>query len=184
MDPARQTLDLAALRLLTHPLRRRIQQELRRGPVTSTSLARALGESTGLTSYHLRELAKHGFVEEISGKGQGRERWWREIPRDRRFAPRSEQTPEMRAVVEEVQRQQFAEDFTRFLEGQADSADTGPWADAFPFSFATIDVTVTEFREFFEEYIALLYRYKREPAKARPDARTVQVRLFAWPDAE
>src|SRR3954470_8818921 len=86
VDPdSGQALDLDALRLLTHPLRRRMEQELRKGPVTATSLAKALGESSGLTSYHLRELAKHGFVAEVPELARGRERWWRSVPRDRRF---------------------------------------------------------------------------------------------------
>lgn len=184
MEPERQTLDLDALRLLAHPLRRRIEKELRRGPVTATSLARALGESTGLTSYHLREMAKHGFVEEAPELGRGRERWWRFAPRDRRFPPRSEQSPEMRAVLAGLQRRQFLEDFQRFLDAQEQADGSGGWSDAFPFSMATIDVDLEEFRQFFEKYVALLYRYKRAPGQVPPGARTVQVRMFAYPDEE
>jgi predicted ArsR family transcriptional regulator len=47
------------------------------GPATATTLAQALGESTGQTSYHLRQLARHGLVEEDAARGTGRERWWR-----------------------------------------------------------------------------------------------------------
>lgn len=180
MDPdRRQTLDLDALRLLTHPLRRRMEKELRNGPVTATGLAKALGESSGLTSYHLRELAKHGFVEEVPELAKGRERWWRFVPRDRRFPPRREQSPEMRAVVTEVQRQTIGGDFDRFLQAQEDADDASPWSDAFPFSLSSIDVTLEELKEFFEEYVALLYRYK---GKAGKDRRTVQVRMFAYPE--
>jgi DNA-binding transcriptional ArsR family regulator len=176
----RDTLDLDALRLLAHPLRRRMEKELRKGPVTATSLAKALGESSGLTSYHLRELAKHGFVEEVPELAKGRERWWRFVPRDRRFPPRREQSPEMRAVVTEVQRQTIGDDFARFLRAQEDADDDDPWADAFPFSLSTIDVSLAEFRQFFEDYIALLYRYKDRSAG---NSRTVQVRFFAYPES-
>jgi predicted ArsR family transcriptional regulator len=41
------------------------------------SLAEQLGESSGATSYHLRVLAEHGFIEEDTSRGRGRERWWR-----------------------------------------------------------------------------------------------------------
>jgi hypothetical protein len=181
VDRPHETLDLEALRLLTHPLRRRIEQQMRTGPVTATSLAKALGESTGLTSYHLREMAKHGFVEEVPELRRGRERWWRHVPKDRRLPPRREQSPEMRVAVAELQHQQFVEDFERFLAAQHDADPASPWADAFPFSFSTIEVNLDEFKEFFEEYIALLYRYKLS-ARGRPDARTVQVRLFAYPE--
>jgi len=184
VDVPRETLDLDALRLLAHPLRRRIEGELRRGPVTATTLARALGESTGLTSYHLRELAKHGFVEEVPELAHGRERWWRFVPKDRRLPPRSAQSPEMRAVVDELSARDFAADFAEFSQAQAEARDNGPWADAFPFSRGTIHVTFEELKEFLEEYIALLNRYKRPDEHARPEARTVLTRFFAYPAAD
>jgi hypothetical protein len=62
--------------------------------------------------------------------------------------------------------------------------EEGPWASAFPFSFGTIEVTVEELRQFFEEYIALLYRYKRPEGHAPPGARVVQARFFAFPDSD
>lgn len=58
-------------------MRLRILSALRDGPATSTLLARQLRESRGATSYHLRELARYGFIEEMQGHGRGRERWWR-----------------------------------------------------------------------------------------------------------
>ena len=71
-------LDPPALKALAHPLRVRILGSLRRtGPATATVLAGRLGESSGLTSYHLRVLAAHDFVVEDTEQGAGRERWWR-----------------------------------------------------------------------------------------------------------
>jgi DNA-binding transcriptional ArsR family regulator len=179
----REILGLEAIRLLAHPLRQRIERELRKGPVSATSLAQALGESTGLTSYHLRQLAKHGFVEEVPGHGKGRERWWRFVPKDRRLPERPEQGPEMRAVLDEVMRQQFAGDLGRFAEAM-ERDEEGPWAGAFPFSFSSMEVTIEELRQFFEDYIALLYKYKRPEGQAPPGARIVQARFFAYPDSE
>jgi DNA-binding transcriptional ArsR family regulator len=49
------------------------------GSATATSLARALDESTGQTSYHLRQLERHGLVEEDAGRGTGRERLWKSV---------------------------------------------------------------------------------------------------------
>ncbi len=43
------------------------------GPATSTTLARGLGQNSGIMSYHLRLLAEHDFVREAAGRGQGRE---------------------------------------------------------------------------------------------------------------
>lgn len=66
------------LKALTHPIRVRLLKELRaNGPATASLLGRRLGESSGVTSYHLRQLEKHGFIEEAPDVGDGRDRWWR-----------------------------------------------------------------------------------------------------------
>lgn len=70
----------AGLRALAHPTRLRMLALLRHeGPATATTLATRLDLNTGATSYHLRQLAKHGFVEDDEGRGNGRERWWRAV---------------------------------------------------------------------------------------------------------
>lgn len=71
-------LSLDALKALAHPLRVRILHVLTtRGPQTASSLASELGESTGSTSYHLRQLQAKGFIAEDPSLGTARERWWR-----------------------------------------------------------------------------------------------------------
>ena len=73
-----RTLGPEALKAFAHPLRMSMYAELRNGgPATATMLGRRLGESSGQTSYHLRQLEKHGFVEDDPGHTGGRERWWR-----------------------------------------------------------------------------------------------------------
>lgn len=69
-----------SLKGLAHPLRMRLLGELHaRGSATATQLAEDVGESSGTTSYHLRQLHRHGFVEEDADRGTARERVW--IPR-------------------------------------------------------------------------------------------------------
>jgi DNA-binding transcriptional ArsR family regulator len=69
-----------ALKAFAHPLRLAIFERLNdEGPATATQLGAALGESSGQTSYHLRQLAKHGFVEDDPEHSGRRERWWRAI---------------------------------------------------------------------------------------------------------
>ncbi|WP_229924393.1 winged helix-turn-helix domain-containing protein [Streptomyces sulfonofaciens] len=46
------------------------------GTVTATEAAARLGHSSGLCSFHLRQLARHGLVEEAPHRG-GRARPWR-----------------------------------------------------------------------------------------------------------
>ncbi|MGO4429962.1 ArsR/SmtB family transcription factor, partial [Streptomyces sp. MCAF7] len=73
-----RVLDARSLRGLAHPLRMRLLGALREyGPATASQLADRLGESSGATSYHLRQLAAHGFVEDDPERGKGRERWWK-----------------------------------------------------------------------------------------------------------
>ncbi|MDT0469631.1 helix-turn-helix domain-containing protein [Streptomyces gibsoniae] len=182
--PAQEITDVEALRAFAHPMRQKIEQCLRRGPANSTVLARELGESTGLVSYHLRQLAKHGFVEEVPELAKGRERWWRAVPGDRRFPPYSRQTPQMREALTEMHRLNLAEliDSARRFEEARDAL--GPWADAALFSRATLRVDPEQLRAFFEEYIALLYRYSAPQEGDAPGARTVLVRLLGIPQTD
>lgn len=77
----RREVDAGSLRGLAHPLRVQICDRLGMyGPATATQLAEVLGESSGTTSYHLRQLEKYGFVEEDTTRGTGRERFWRRVP--------------------------------------------------------------------------------------------------------
>lgn len=72
------TPDPTALKALAHPMRLRMLGLLRiEGPATATSLAARLGLNSGATSYHLRQLALHGFIEEDADRGSKRDRWWR-----------------------------------------------------------------------------------------------------------
>ncbi|MCX4765438.1 helix-turn-helix domain-containing protein [Streptomyces sp. NBC_01275] len=191
--------DLAALKALAQPRRQRMLEHLTlHGPATSATLARALGLNTGSTSYHLRELARYGFVEETDekpGRGTGRqaegehraepsahrERWWRAVPGDRRFPPRSRQSPETRHVMDELNHHAYAADLDLFERLQRDAAADDPWADAFLYSRSTVRLTLPEVREFFEEYIALLNRYKRPEPETPPGARTLLTRFLAFP---
>lgn len=85
-DDRRLEVDAPSLKAMAHPLRVQILRILQlRKRASVTSLAEELGETTGATSYHLRQLARHGFVEEFEpDDGDGiartagrRQRWWR-----------------------------------------------------------------------------------------------------------
>jgi DNA-binding transcriptional ArsR family regulator len=79
------TPSAAGLRALSHPTRLKMLMRLRvEGPATATTLARELALNTGATSYHLRQLAEHGFIVEDAERGDGRDRWWRAAHRSTR----------------------------------------------------------------------------------------------------
>lgn len=70
--------DVTQLKALSHPVRLRILGLLRTlGPATASQVARRLDLNSGATSYHLRQLADHGFIEEATELGNKRDRWWR-----------------------------------------------------------------------------------------------------------
>lgn len=75
--PRRELRDADTMRALSHPLRLRLYEELAAmGPATATELGALIGESATNCSWHLRQLARHGLVEEAGG-GPGRRRPWR-----------------------------------------------------------------------------------------------------------
>ena len=86
--PTFHVQDAAALEALAHPLRGRLLGLLRAdGPATASGLAEKVKESSGVTSYHLRKLAEVGFVEEETGRGTKRERWWRAVHTSTTWSP-------------------------------------------------------------------------------------------------
>src|SRR5579875_3635314 len=73
----RDLRDPKDMRALAHPTRMALLEVLSlHGELTATQAAALVGESPSSCSFHLRTLAKHGFVEE-TGSGQGRQRPWR-----------------------------------------------------------------------------------------------------------
>lgn len=78
MSPTRIS-DPKAVPVVTHPVRMRLLGELAgRGTARVVDLATAVGEPANSVSFHLRQLAKHGLIEEDPERGtDGRERWWR-----------------------------------------------------------------------------------------------------------
>lgn len=181
MVAPREISDVEELRTLAHPLRQRILRQLgRHGPATASILGKALGESSGATSYHLRMLARHGFIEEVPERAHGRERWWRSAAQDLRF-PRAPQDPEVRTLIEQLNQLKLAADQQLFASFLAGRAELGEWADVLPYSRGSLRVTLPELHEFFDEYMALLKRYQRPPQEAPAEARLVAVRFFAFP---
>ena len=73
----REVSDARTFRALGHPVRLALLETLAiQGPLTATEAAERIGESPTTCSFHFRQLARYGFVEEAGG-GKGRARPWR-----------------------------------------------------------------------------------------------------------
>jgi DNA-binding MarR family transcriptional regulator len=176
--------DPGRLKALSHPLRRQILHRLRTyGPATSTTIGEVLGANTGTTSYHLRQLEKYGFIEEIPERSTGRERWWRraESARDVRMPAPETLAPEDRPVLAELLRLGHAEDME--LLGALPEAYERDRAWAL-LSRGFTHMTKEGLAEFFEAYIRLLHQHGHRADDAPPGSRPVYVRLFTLPADE
>jgi predicted transcriptional regulator len=71
-----QLTDPRAMRAVAHPVRIELLRALAKEPKTATQCAELVGESPQSCSYHLRTLAKYGFVEPADATN-GKERPWR-----------------------------------------------------------------------------------------------------------
>jgi predicted ArsR family transcriptional regulator len=73
--------DPETMRALAHPARIALWQHLLfEGPATATECAPVAGLSPSACSYHLRQLARYGFVEQDqAAAANGRERPWRAV---------------------------------------------------------------------------------------------------------
>ncbi len=172
--------DPAALKALAHPLRLRILRHLgAEGPATSTTLAGSLGESTGTLSYHLRQLERGGFIEDIPERSTGRERWWRGVRGlDVRRPPYDEMTASERAVAGALDRLRMAEDVELARRFAAEEPESGGWMRG---SRSLSHLTREELDAFHDAYLELLARFARGPEDAPPDARPILLRWFGLP---
>lgn len=114
-------LDARSLRGLAHPIRLRLLGRLREdGPSTATALAADIGESSGTTSYHLRQLAAYGFIEpDDTERTNRKERWWRASHRATVLEPINDGNPETDLLVDEYLRsiaQAYSERLVRFVD--------------------------------------------------------------------
>jgi DNA-binding transcriptional ArsR family regulator len=163
-DPEREDyIDARRLRGIAHPLRLRILWALReRGPSTATKLAQLLGESSGATSYHLRQLAAYGFVVEDAGRGTERERWWRAAKRGSTFDLPPADDVEGRVLGEEYLRtvaSLYAERMQRAISGISSAPQE--WLDAATLSDVVLRLTADEARRLIAELFELAGRYRR-----------------------
>jgi DNA-binding transcriptional ArsR family regulator len=173
--------DIDALKALAHPLRQQVLTWLQRhGSATSADLAVTFGADRGATSYHLRQLARFGFIEEDTDRSSGRRRYWRAIPQDVRL-PRGPADPEVAAVADEIGRQWLERADDDLIAYLSDREAFGDFAAAAQHSFGGTTLTAEELAKFGEEYIAFASRWYRDPGQAAPGSRHISVVFHAFP---
>ena len=170
--------EVRAIRALAHPLRLELLDLLRfEGPSTATLLARRLGESSGATSYHLRQLAHYGFVEEVPPTGK-RERWWRYQERKLTLPEgQAADTQERGLLAELLSREAHALD--RFLTARS---RLGEWDKAAFFQSRALRLTVAELETVRRGIEDVLEPLRRADAEDAPeDALPVRILTFGFP---
>jgi DNA-binding transcriptional ArsR family regulator len=166
--------DPAAVRALAHPLRLELLDLLRfDGPSTATELARRVDESSGSTSYHLRQLARYGFIEEAPPRA-ARERVWRF--RHRRLALNREGSGGRDLLAQLLSLE--AHGLDRFLAQR----EPPEWDAASFFQTRALRLTSDELAELRDGIAELLSRFRRAEADDAPaDARPVRLLAFGYP---
>lgn len=179
-----QLTDPRALRALAHPVRMDLMGLLRRGePLTATQAGEELGESAASCSFHLRQLAKYGLVEEAGG-GRGRERPWQATAISTEWAARGpdEETDAAGALLSRVVVERHLRNAIEWLE-RRDSEDP-QWVDAAPINDVLVYMTVEELQELDEKFRALIEPYLQRLERSEPPAegaRLVSVISLAFP---
>ncbi|KQR08353.1 helix-turn-helix domain-containing protein [Cellulomonas sp. Leaf334] len=168
------------LKALAHPLRMAMYDYLsEHGSATASQLGRHLGESSGQTSYHLRQLEKHGFVEDDPTHARGRDRWWRTVGysidgRDMLRDPRTADAAHalLQGVVAER---------AKVLQRWLSTGDTPEWERVAHNDSSTGDLTLDELQEIVlavEETIdGALKRAKARKAAGETEGRR-RVRIY------
>ena len=151
--------DPRALRAMAHPIRLSLIGVLRReGPLTATRAGELIGESSASCSFHLRQLAKYGLVEEAGG-GKGRERPWRATTLFTSW-PDVAEGPEAAAassLLSSVLAERYFETLMRWLEAKPDQPEQ--WQHAAHFGDSMLYVTPEELIALAAETQAMMDRF-------------------------
>ncbi|MDH6128280.1 winged helix-turn-helix domain-containing protein [Kitasatospora sp. GP82] len=180
-------IDARSLRGLAHPLRMSILEALGLdGPATATSLSQRLGESTGTISWHLRHLAEHGYIEEETGRGTKRERWWRAVSDAKLLNPAEfRDDPDTRGALAVYLHQLAQQFFSRTVKYLGEDWD-GEWQHAATFSdWRDLRMTPAQLAQLNRDLMAVIARHTPAPGtEPAPGALPVIVQIQSFPRRE
>jgi hypothetical protein len=176
--------DPRAIRAMTHPLRLDLLDLLATtGPATAAQCGRALGASQASCSFHLRQLARYGFVVDAGTGADRRERRWR-LPEP---APTVRVPSHGDAVVQHELKRVVVEREARAILDHAARRDTDDpaWRDAARLTAGVAVLSAGEVAELERQWLALLQPYLDRQRAAGPVIgpyrRPVRLLLAATP---
>jgi hypothetical protein len=180
----RELTDPRTMRAITHPVRQALLELLvAEGPLTATQAGERLGEPPNTCSFHFRQLAKYGFVEE-AGRGPGRNRPWRLTNAGMRFSDLHEdaETTLAARALDRMLRERY---FTR-LQAFYDTRSSYPrrWQEVTGGSEFVLHVSPEELHALDEQITALLLQYRdriTDPSRRPAGSLPVELLLFAYP---
>ncbi len=180
----RRLTDPKTMRALAHPLRLTLIEQLGlAGTLTATEASEIVGESPANCSFHLRTLAKYGFVEEAGG-GQGRERPWRLAHRGVSYTDIHED-PETQLAAEALT-ETLVERWIGRIRRYFPARPSYParWRDVTGFNEYVIYATPGELRQLDEDVQVIMNRHKErllDPSLRPEGCGPVEITLFAIP---
>jgi hypothetical protein len=176
--PEQRELDPKAIRALAHPLRLTLLELASlEGSLTATRAAQLTGESSASCSFHLRQLAKYGFLEEAEG-GVGRERPWRMKTLSHRW---TDEDPEA-DVLDALLVQRIGQQLNDWLQRRR--REPAEWRKAAPGTYSILYVTPEELTALGEGFLELSVPFleRFHDRSKRPDgARAVRLVAMAFP---
>jgi len=166
----RKITDARTLRALAHPVRIALYEELALGgAMTATEVGELIGESATTCSFHLRQLAKYGFVEEAGG-GHGRSRPWRLTSIGMSLYPGGD--PEAQIASDAVLSMLRERQFARYQAWRQTRASYPPaWREAANDSEYLCYLTVEELRQMNTEVSEVMMRWSRLGARLEDPSR-------------
>jgi predicted ArsR family transcriptional regulator len=179
-----RTSDPERIRALAHPVRLALIELLQDGELTASECAERLGQTVANCSFHLRVLAKAGFIER--GEPRGREKPWRLVAQSRRLEPDVEVPGSFAAVTELASNflAHVTQRFTTYLREYAERDDP-VWRDATSLNQMTFWATAEEAAQIQEQLERLADPFEgrsTDPALRPEGARRVRLASLIHPD--
>ena len=183
-DDTLNLTDPKAMRALAHPVRMALLDLLAvNATLTATQASEALGESPANCAFHLRTLAKYGFVREAGG-GRGRERPWTVVHRSVKISTGSLDDRQARVAAEALEGVWLDRWLGTIRSALVGRSWPSEWEEAALASQSLVFLTAEETAQVGTEIRAILGRYldrRTDPSARPPGALPVEVTVFGYP---